>query len=303
MEGAFWGIGAALGFGTGDFIARFTSRRMGAEASLLVVVFLGFAGLSIWLFWPGADNIERYDFYGWLTGPGLLWSMASGAVNVFGLLTLYMALARGPVSLAAPIVAAHPAVILLYLIPFGFVPAPAHILGIVLTMGGVAMLSRLAKVEQQKVDILKGETKGPGKTIRLSIFSMCGVGLGVLFSQEAAELHGPLLGGWGMRCFGFLWLALWVCGYKRQRVPFPKGIRLALVAQAILEAAGSVFLLVASIGEGRALAAVFASTFAVVVVLLGRLVLRERISKAQWLSMSVILLGVVVLTSSPSMLI
>lgn len=301
LEGAFWGIGAALGFGTGDFIARFTTRRIGAEASLLIVIFLGFVGLSIWLFWPGAANLERYDFAGWLTGPGLFWSVASGAANVFGLLTLFMALARGPVSLAAPIVAANPAVVLLCLIPFGFVPGPIHLLGVVATLGGVAVLSRFAEIEQTAIDAPEGAAQGPGKTIRLSLYSMCGIAMAVLFAQEAANLHGPLLAGWGMRFFGFLWLALWYCGFRRRRVSFPRGIRLALLAQAFLEAAGSVCLLVSSIGEGRALAAVFASTFAVVLVVLGWLVLRERITGAQWLSMAVILMGVVILTASPSM--
>ena len=301
MEGALWGLGAAFGFGTGDFIARFTSRRMGAEASLLAVLVLGFLGLSVWLFWPGAGHLERGDFRGWLAGPGLLWSIAAGAANVFGLLYLYKALARGPVSLAAPIVAAYPAVVLLYLIPLGFVPAPVHVGGIVATLGGVIMLSRLAEADQPQSLTMEGETRGPTETIRLAVFSMCGVALGVLFSQEASELHGPLLSTWGMRGFGSLWLLAWFFVCLRRRFAFPAGIRVALGMQALLEAAGSLFLLFSSIGEGRPLAAVFASTFAVVVALLGRLVLRERITPAQWLCMAVILFGVVILSLAPSM--
>ena len=301
MEGALWGLGAAFGFGTGDFIARFTSRRIGAEASLLMTIVLGFLGLSVWLFWPGAGLLQLYDFRGWLAGPGLLWSIAAGAANVFGLLCLYKALARGPVSLAAPVVAAYPAVVLVYLVPLGFVPQPVHLGGIVATLGGVIMLSRLAEADAPQSLSMQGETQGPTKTIRLAVFSMCGVALGVLFSQEASELHGPLLSTWGMRGSGSLWLLLWFAVFVRRRDVFPGGIRLALLAQAFLEAAGSLALLLSSIGEGRPLAAVFASTFAVVVALLGRIVLRERITPAQWLCMAVILLGVAILSLAPPM--
>ena len=295
MEGALWGLGAAFGFGTGDFIARFTSRRMGAEASLLVVVALGFLGLSLWLFWPGADLLQKSDFRGWLTGPGLWWSIASGVANVFGLLCLYKALARGPVSLAAPIVAGYPAVVLVCLVPFGFVPGPIHLGGIVATLGGVIVLSRISEGEAEQ------QRQSPAATIRLSLYSMCSIGLGVLFSQEASELHGTLLSVWGMRGFGTLLLFLWLCLHLRQGVSVPAGIRVALGVQAFLEAGGSLCLLISSMGEGRPLAAVFASTFAVVVVLLGWLVLRERISPAQWLAMAVILGGVMILSVAPPM--
>ena len=301
MEGALWGLGAAFGFGTGDFIARFTSRRMGAEASLLATLLLGFLGLSVWLFWPGAGLLEAHDFRGWLTGPGLLWSLASGAANVFGLLCLYKALARGPVSLAAPVVAAYPAVVLVCLVFLGFVPKPVHLGGIVATLGGVILLSRLAEADAPQSLSLQGETRSPTATIRLSVLSMCGVALGVLFSQEASELHGPLLGTWGMRGFGTLLLLAWFAVFVRRRAVFPRGIRMALVAQAFLEAAGSLCLLLSSMGEGRPLAAVFASTFAVVVALLGWLVLRERITLAQWLCMAVILAGVAILSLAPPM--
>ena len=309
MEGAFWGIGAALGFGTGDFIARFTSRSIGAEASLLATVLIGFLGLSVWLFWPGSGYLEASDFHGWLTGSGLFLSMGCGAANVFGLLALYKALARGPVSLAAPIVAAYPAVVLLYLIPLGFVPGLIHLFGIITTLGGVAILSYLAEAEQPQVAPATPNTsaapkpqQGHGKTIRLSIYAMCGVALGVFLSQEVSLLHGSLLSVWSMRAFGTFWLLLWFMFYMRKSVPVPpKGIRLALVAQAILEAGGAICLLLASEGGGRPLAAVFASTFAVVVVLLGWIVLRERITPVQWLAMAVILLGVVTLSAAAPM--
>ncbi|MCY4031098.1 MAG: EamA family transporter [Hyphomicrobiales bacterium] len=299
MEGALWGLGAAFGFGVGDFIARFTSRRMGAELSLLVVIFLGFAGFSVWLFWPTANLLQESDFYNFFTGRGLLFAIAAGATNVFGLLALYKALARGPVSLAAPIVSAYPAVVLLYLLPFGFVPGAVQLFGIVATLGGVALLSRLAESQEQTQD---GDSqKSHASTIRISLVSMCLVALGVLFSQEVALLHGPILSTWAMRGFGLLFILVWILRFHRDDFArtslAPQGIRIALIAQAALEAAGNLFLLLSSEGDGRPLAAVFASTFAVVVVLLGWIVLRERITFAQWISMAVILLGVMILSA------
>ena len=300
MEGAFWGLGAAFGFGVGDFIARFTSRRMGAELSLLVVIFLGFAGFSVWLFWHEANLLQEGNFRNFLTSIGLPLAIASGATNVFGLLALYKALARGPVSLAAPIVSAYPAVVLLYLLPFGFVPGAIHLFGIVATLGGVAVLSRLAQPQKQGREGSPQESLVP--TIRISLISMCLIALGVLLSQEVALLHGPVLSTWAMRGFGFLFILACVLFFHRDDLASgslaPRGIRIALIVQAALEAGGSLCLLLSSEGDGRPLAAVFASTFAVVVVLLGWIVLRERITFAQWISMAVILLGVMILSAA-----
>ena len=299
MEGVLWGLGAALGYGVGDFIARFTSRRMGAEVSLLVVIFLGFAGFSAWLFWPTASLLQESNFHSFFNGVGLPIAIASGATNVFGLLALYKALARGPVSLAAPIVSAYPAVVLLYLLPFGFIPGAIHLFGIVATLGGVAMLSRLAHAQEAQGEISQ-ESFVP--TIQLSLIAMCLLALGVLLSQEVALLHGAIFATWAMRGFGFLFILAWLLLCHREDLTrtglAPRDIQIALVAQATLEAGGSLFLLLSSEGDGRPLAAVFASTFAVVVVLLGWIILRERITLAQWASMAVILLGVMILSSA-----
>ena len=299
MEGVLWGLGAALGYGVGDFIARFTSRRMGAEVSLLAVIFLGFAGFSVWLFWPTASLLQESNFHNFFNGVGLPIAIASGATNVFGLLALYKALARGPVSLAAPIVSAYPAVVLLYLLPFGFIPGAIHLFGIVATLGGVAMLSRLAHAQEAQGEISQ-ESFVP--TIQLSLIAMCLLALGVLLSQEVALLHGAIFATWAMRGFGFLFILAWLLLCHREDLArtglAPRGIQIALVAQATLEAGGSLFLLLSSEGDGRPLAAVFASTFAVVVVLLGWIILRERITLAQWASMAVILLGVMILSSA-----
>ena len=298
MEGALWGIGSAIGFGFGDFTARFTSRRIGAESSLLAVLIIGFVGLTLLFFLPGAGAAAGRQFSAWVSGPGIWWSLGSGGANLFGLLCLYKALARGPISLAAPIVAAYPAAVLVYLVFLGYVLMPVHLGGIVATLGGVILLSRLAEGDAPTA-ASAGER--PTETIRLAVFSMCGLALGLLCAQEVTELHGPLWGAWGRHGFGTMWLLAWMAA-RGQMPKFPRGIRLLLVLQALLEGAGSLFLFVAGTGGGRPLAAVFSSNFAAVVVVLGWLFLRERISLAQWLSMGVILAGVSVLALSPEVL-
>ena len=106
---------SALLLGSSDFVGRFTTRAMGAPAALLGVLVTGCLLLSgvVWLLdLPLAAGGPR----GW-------WLVAlNGAATTVMTLLLYAGLARGPVSLVAPIVASHPALVVAFYVALGARP-------------------------------------------------------------------------------------------------------------------------------------------------------------------------------------
>ncbi|WP_135470199.1 DMT family transporter [Crenalkalicoccus roseus] len=74
--------------------------------------------------------------------PGLLWFVAVGLCNGLAVLTMYAALARGPVAVVAPLVACYPVVTLLLSVPVlgRHVLTPRAAAGVALTVAGVAAL-------------------------------------------------------------------------------------------------------------------------------------------------------------------
>jgi len=94
MHSVLWGLIGAVTIGISDCIARVTAARLPTEFIVLVVMLLstivltiGFAVTGDWPAWHPAA---------WL------YSAASGFLNVVALQCLYIALGRGPVSIASP---------------------------------------------------------------------------------------------------------------------------------------------------------------------------------------------------------
>ena len=98
----FYGLATAFGYGTGDFLARQASHRIGH----LQVLFYMEAG-SLLVLLPVAFALER-DL--WNLGPGLAWLAGLGVVNVVASLFLYRSFEYGVLSVVSPLASSYPAV-------------------------------------------------------------------------------------------------------------------------------------------------------------------------------------------------
>ena len=102
MLSILFGLGAALGWGAGDFTGGLASRKTGAYRAVfyseVVGVFLLFIMLGIW--WEDFPNLSV-----WL--PALI----AGAIGTFGLMLLYHAMTLGLMSISAPVSALLAAVL------------------------------------------------------------------------------------------------------------------------------------------------------------------------------------------------
>lgn len=118
----------AVKIGLADWPSPFAAALIGYSVSSLVVLVAAIGRRRL--------AVERP------TRRGALWFAAVGLCNGLAVLTLYGALARGPVSLVSPLVATYPLVTLALspLLPGGFRMSAALALGVAVTVGGVALL-------------------------------------------------------------------------------------------------------------------------------------------------------------------
>ncbi len=287
MTGVLLGALAALGYGTADFVARFTARELGPPAALLGALGAGSAALTLYLALTGGVPLEWWSLEG-------LWLLPlAGLLNAAMLLLLYQALARGPVTIAAPIVGAYPALVLILLIPLTGPPRLLQWGGLAITLAGVVLLSRGAGTETKTADA--AHRRG---TIALSAAAAGAVAAQFVVIQEAAAQFGPVVATWASRVFALLAVAGGLA-LQRVRPKLPTRWWPALGAQGLLDAGAVLAIALGSSGPQRATVAIVTSGFSAVTVVLARLFLREAMNPNQWVAIILIVGGVGVL-STPS---
>ena len=107
--GIFLGLLTALSWGSGDFIARLATHRIGTLRSLLYMQLIGFLLLSLSLPWLGGLG-HLGDGSGWQPWA---WGVAAGIFNVYASFALYRAFEIGKMAVVAPLSASYPALTLL----------------------------------------------------------------------------------------------------------------------------------------------------------------------------------------------
>jgi len=118
MISALLGLGSAFGLGAADFMARFSARALGATLNYAAVLLIGALAATVWLFAAGTELV-------W-SPLGYTLAVAHGIAVAVMCVLLYMGIARGPIAVVVPIVAAHPALVLLVNVLMGVRPSAAQ---------------------------------------------------------------------------------------------------------------------------------------------------------------------------------
>ncbi len=284
MNPAFAGALSALSLGTADFACRFSTRAVGAPAALVVVLTTGAVLLSLWIFATGTP----------LTWPaeGLPFVALNGVSTTVMTLLLYKALARGPISVAAPIVASHPVLVVAFWVVMGTRPGALQWVAMAVTILGAIIVAATAE---------KNATPADRKALNGTIALSCAAALAytglVIGGQAATPYYGPLQTLWLGRLFSLAPALLVLLAVRGRGLgqwrwwPF-------LVGQAVLDAGGYLALFAGSTGPGSEIAAVAASGFGAVTVILARLVLKEPMGWVQWLGVAMVTGGVAALSGT-----
>ena len=333
MTGVLLGAIAALGYGSADFVARFTSRRLGPRAALGGALLTSALPLSLYVLASGSRPTLPWGFaYGLLPLVGLL--------NAAMLLLLYRALARGPVAVAAPLVGSYPALVLILLVPFAGPPSPTQLAALMTTMTGIVLLARPARSRREvglrarrdlsgatapDIPCRLGAERGASRisagtpsslppqqpsprpcrdgstdpawlrgTILLSLAASAAVAVQFVAVQEAARQFDPILATWASRFFALVFVWLLAVVHPR-RSEVPLAWWPALAAQGLLDA-GAVLAIATETSEAdRASVAIVSSCFSAITVGLARVFLREEVTVRQWAALGLILAGVATL--------
>lgn len=285
LSPGLWGSFTALGWGTSDFIARFTGRAAGHQSALFGMLLSGSIALTLIVLISGTP-------LHWALG-GLWLLGASGLCIMLATLWLYRGLAAGPISIVSPIVGAYPALVVLLAVIFGARPSLLQWGAMALTMAGVVVVARSAGAFEE---IGKRSRSELHTTIVVSLLSAVGFALGVYTAQAAVPIYGNLQTLWVSRVVSLCCLVLVFLG-RQARPAIPIAWWPLIALQGMIDTSGYLFLYEGSYGEGAEIAAVTASAFGAVTTILARIFLRERMPVVQWVGIACIFAGVAVLSA------
>jgi drug/metabolite transporter (DMT)-like permease len=272
----------AITYGSSDFVAGITSRRMHyVRVGLLAQTA---AAAATWAAVPLAG--------GTLTTRALVWGALSGVGGGVGTVALYRGLARGQMAVAGPVSAAGAAVVPVVAgLLFGERPSAVTLAGVVLVMPAILLISSGSSADG---------TRRRGSPVEGAVDGLvAGLGFGLLFLALGRAGHGS--GLWPTAFGAIVALAVLVvfAVAMRRRMQGPEGTtaqRLAAVASGLLGAAATVLYLVSARFGLLVVVAVLASLYPGITVLLARVVLHERISRWQLAGLGVAAVGIVAIT-------
>ena len=263
------GLGSALAYGSGDFCGGLAARR---AAPYQVMALSSIVNVTVLL--AIVLGIERTP----ISGAAIAWAALSGLLGTVGLTALYTGLARGHTALIAPgsgvLSAAIPVVITAVL---GGLPAAAQLIGFVLAGIGIWLASSAGRAGLDR--------EGLWLTL------VAGVGFGLYFltipqAREGGVVFLPLLVG----RLVMLVITLVILSRTGQSIPHPRQAPTAPLA-GVLDMSGSVFYLISQQYLRVDVAAVLASLYPAFTLLLTAVLLREGLSRRQWIGAAICILA------------
>ncbi len=273
---------SALFIGGADFIGGMTSRRANG---IRVAALVSAAGLPMALVVSLAYHADN------VTGEDVIWSTLAGVAVSLGIGCFYIGMGRGLISVVAPVAAVTGAVIpVVYALARGERPGVLALVGLVIAFFAVAVVS-LAPSEQHP------DAAGVDRNV-IGLALASGVFFGlfyIAFSRVSDES-----GLWPVtieRLAATIVLVLLVLVLTRGPLVGVRRLAAPVLLIAVLEIAATVPLLLALQRGPVAIASVVASLYPVTTVLLAGLVLRERLSRLQYIGVTCALVSVALVST------
>jgi len=136
--GILLGLLTELSWGSSDFLARFTARRIGSLRTTLYMQLVGLVLLTIFLPWIGGWG-HLFDGSGWQPWA---WGALAGLLNGISTLSLYRSFEVGKLAVVAPLSASYPALTVAISVFTGEHLSAMRAAGIALLLAGVIVVVR-----------------------------------------------------------------------------------------------------------------------------------------------------------------
>jgi drug/metabolite transporter (DMT)-like permease len=262
--GVFLGLAGAIAWGLSGLVGTSSTRLLGSSRSLGWGVLAGFVLVAT----PALATIPHRAPTGATTG----WLVLGAACSFSGLSVMMAAYRRGPLAVVAPIIACEGAVIAIADTLLGTpLPVGRALLLVLATLGVVAVAGGARRGEATSI---------APRTILLAIAAAVLYGIGLLAASRASREVGPYAPALATRVVGITLLTLPMLVRSRGEIPPRAGLRLALLGGA-LDVAGMLLYIGSARVGSAAVAGVLVSQAAAVSVVLGLVVLRERLERLQ----------------------
>jgi len=280
--GILLGLATAIAWGSSDFLARFVTRRIGTLRSLFYMQTWGFLLLTCFLlvtrFWG-----HLFDGSGWRPWA---WGILAGCCNTIAMFSFYRCLELGKVAVVAPLSASYPVLTLLLSIFSGEHLTLLRVCGIAATLLGVILVAR----GESAADAASTNTK---RGIGWALFAA--VAFGALFwilGFRIIAATGPYASLWLIRMTGSI-LALSVLLLRR--IPVFKSLGQSNWQPPLMGLLDTGAFAVSNRGmqlEQVSVITVLSSLYGAVTVVLAALLLREAVSRLQWIGIVAIFAGI-----------
>ncbi|MHA6621063.1 EamA family transporter [Pseudonocardia sp. DLS-67] len=297
---ALLALAASVAYGSSDLVAGLAARR----ARPIAIAFWGhLAGTLVvgTLAWSvaGAPPLG-----------GLVFGLVGGAVAAVGLVLFYGALARGSVSIVAPLAAAGAVVPVSVGVARGEVPGALGWVGLAIAVLGVVVLATALGPQTAEPNPPcagarpgcpdEGAARSPRIPPTLAALLAAGAfgSAFVLIDLGGSGGTAPLWVAAGLQTGGFLGLLPIALAGPLTRLAVPRAALPVLLVSGLLAAAGDVALAIAFTQGDIAVVSVLASLDSAVSVLLARMILREKLSLRQAAAVLAVLTGAVLLAAT-----
>jgi len=267
---------SAVCWGTADFFGGLTTRRNGIVLVGAVSQAAGMVAVGLVIVITHAPMPD---------GRGFAFGAAAGLCATIGLGALYQGLAVGPMSIVAPITALE----VIVPVGVGFLrgdrPSTVQLAGMVLAIVGVVLAARETAADD---DGVRGRVPGVVYAIVAAVF----LGLLVTFLNEAGKESAP----WAVFTLRLVsvpvfLVALLVTRGWRGRHPSRRDTA-TMVGVGVLDNLANVTFALAGQTGLLALISVVGSLYPVATVLLAWTILRERLTRSQWVGVALAFAGV-----------
>lgn len=252
-------LGASLAWGFSDFTGGFLSRRAAVVTVVLASQLAGLGGVAIAVAVAAGDP------------PGarqLAWAAGAGVAGVAGIGALYRGMAIGAMSVVAPLSAVAAVIPAAADVAAGRPLGALRGAGIVLALAGVALTA-----------YHPGAARGLAAGVPLALVAMLGFG-GFFVALDRAATDGFWWPALVARAVSVAAVALVALGL-RSPPRVPARLLPAIVAVGLLDVGANVLFAAATTKGLVSVVSVLVSLYPVVVVVLARLVLGERVTPLQ----------------------
>ena len=297
--GILLGLLTAALWGSSDFVARFATRRIGALRTSLYMQLAGFVLLSIFLPWAGGWG-HLSDGSGWHPWA---WGSLAGLLNGMATLSLYRSFEVGKMAVVAPLSASYPALTVALSLLTGDHLSGMRIAGIAFIVAGVAFVAGGEMTPAGRIDgdFAKDDpvaaSSPPGRMrngIAWALLSATGFGfLFWLLGTRIVPAVGYAATVWMIRLTSSILTAL-VILCLRQPISLRRAgpIPIWLAGMGALDTCAFVMSNYGMQIEQVAVVSVLASLYGAVTVGLAAIVLREPVSRWQWVGIVSIFAGI-----------